>query len=313
MQRFIHSRSQRVLGLDIRAREVRLVVLRKSKHMHIVEQMEVIDLPFCAMKEGKIQALSQLAECIHHTVQRLQIENTPTVVALPVQSVISTRVQFLKKLSHDMRASLIEENLTHYFPGVAEALCYDYVILPSKDRSYDTALLVATRCDQLNDYVSLVARSGLIIKIADIDVYALVRALHITHAKTMPASSVEGILDLSIDSALLILFNSNDIVFHQQIDYGDSPVFYHTLKGAIHLACSTHHVVNLNKLYITGDIKYYFNKIDEMQAHLGVTIQCIDISEFLIFSPSIQNEKKYNFSAKMMVCIGLALRRMPPW
>lgn len=57
-----------------------------------------------------------------------------------------------------------------------EELSFDFVELDSVDKSQHEFLLVASRSEQLNTYISLVNASGLKIKIIDVETYALMRA-----------------------------------------------------------------------------------------------------------------------------------------
>jgi type IV pilus assembly protein PilM len=312
LQRFTRFRPSSVVGLDIRAHEVRLIVLRQAKRLPLVEHMTIIDLPFGAFKEGKIQSLDQVIEPIRLEVLRLKIENRPAAIALPMQSVISRPIQLMKTVSHEMREKIIAENLAHYFPEVTHELCYDYVMLPDADELHVTALLVATRQDQLNDYMTVIERAGLSAKIIDVDMYALVRALK-TAIAAQERSSFSAVVELELDTAQFIIFNLNEILFHRQFDYRTRQELYSQLNSIVHLSCSTHHTVKLDKIYFTGHTENVLPLREKMQEQLGIRIQCIDLSQSVRFSSSIGIEKMRDFSEKMMVSMGLAIRRMPRW
>jgi type IV pilus assembly protein PilM len=310
--RFIRSKPQSVVGLEIKTHEVRLILLRQTKKMRVIEQMEVVDLPPGAIREGRIQMLDQVTERIRLIVQRLKIGNMPTVIALPIQSVMSKRIQFKKKLSHEKRKEWIEDNLLRYFPSVTEDLCYDYVILSTADALHETVLLIAARHDQLDDYVNMIERAGLCIKIIDVDLYALVRALKMTMTKDIP-STFSALLDINPDITQFILFNRNEIIFHQQLDYLDTQELASQLRSTIHLVSSTHADRQLDKLYFIDKTENDYNVIDRLQVQLGISFQCVNLLPFVNFSPSITIEQREFFSSKMMVSFGLALRRIPRW
>jgi Tfp pilus assembly PilM family ATPase len=280
--------------------------------MPIVEQMEVLDLPHGAMKEGKIQSVDLVIDSVRRIVQRLKIEKMPTAIALPIQNVTHKRIQWIKTLSRNNIEKTIEDNLSRYFPGVAQDLCYDYIRLPQANKMHDTVLLTATRHDHLNEYVNTIERTGLSVKIVDVDIYALVRATR-TAMVNEPLSSLTAIVEFNPDIAQLIVFNQNEIVLHQELDCRDTQVFYNKFSSTIQLYYSAHSIGVLNKIYISGDTENMSQIMTYMKEHLEIPIHPIDLFQSVIFSSSISKDKKTLFSKKMMVSFGLALRRMPPW
>jgi len=289
--------------------------------MLIVEKMDILDLPLGVIKEDKIQSPDQVAKHLHLLVQRLKIENYPTAIALPIQSVIVKRIHLMKEISQKKIDRVIEENISRYFPGMTQELCYDYAILPFVDVLHNTALLVATRHEQLNDYITVIERAGLSIKIVDVDIYALARAMTVATAKECASSFVAMLdvsrcttqCDVSTYTAQFIVFNSDDILFHQQFYYHDINMFYNKLKNAVHLCHSTHPLVKMNTLYFSGNAENMLSIIENVKQHIGMHVQYVNLFPSVIFSPSIPIEKIQILSPKMMQSFGLALRKIPQW
>jgi Tfp pilus assembly PilM family ATPase len=312
LQRFIRPRSSSVVGLDIRMNEVRLVLLRQAQSSIRLEQVDVIALPEGVVVDGKIIVADKLTATIQTLTQRFALQGHPVVLALPVQSVISKRIQLMKNQTQVNRQKEIAENLTRYFPGVTQELCYDYVVLPAVDLLRENALLVATRYEQLNDYVNVVERAGLTVKIVDVDIYALVRAVKFITAN-QGAWSFIGIVEVSSTTIQFVALYNDDITYHQQFNWGDHVDITTKLSGAIQLCCSKHQLKKIDKLYVFGQKEAIDQMTSALMTIVGAGLQIIDPLQSIVASTSLSTATLKIAAEKMMVCYGLALRRLPRW
>lgn len=312
MQRFIRSRTSSVIGLDIRMNEVRLIQLRHEKQTYWLEHIEIIALPPRAIMDAKIQMIDQVAACLHAEVKRLQLEGMPAVVALPIQSVITKRIQVTKNSINEPKQNEFTENISRHFPGVTQELCYDYAVLPATDILQDQALLVATRSEQLNNYVNAVERSGLLVKIVDVDIYALARAAKFTQP-AISLMSMVAILEVSVSSVQCVVLHKDEVIYHLQFDYVDVNEISTKINSAIQLCCSTHHVKQMDAIYFSGDDQVVVSIIKTMKTTSNVPMQTLNPFQTMLMSSTLSFEKVQAVSPRMMVCCGLAMRRMPEW
>lgn len=310
MQRLI--RAKRIVGLDININEIRCIQMRQTKRQFIIEQAETQRLPEGAIVDGKIQVFDQVIECIRMIIQRMKIQNNFAAIALPVQSVISKRTQQFKKMSHESRMREMTENLLHYFPGVTQELCYDYVVLSPVDALHDNVLVIATRYEQLNDYVNVVERAGLSVKIVDVDIYALARAVKFAIA-TEAGSPLVAVLNVHANVARFLVLHHDEIIYHLQFDYREITDIYAHLSSGIQICCSMHHLSQLNQLYLAGDTRIITLLVNEVPDKWNMTAQIVSPLQQMTLSPAMSSEKIAENAEKLWICCGLAMRRIPGW
>lgn len=310
MRRLIGLNNLPVVGLDIRMTDIRVIYLQRVRQKVVVHGAEMVELPLGAIVNGKIHAPERVVESISALLQRLPLKNHAAVIALPVQSVISKRVQLPKTATCEQRMQAVTEHLPRYFPGITQALCYDYVVLPTSNALQDEALLVAARQEQLTDYVNVAARAGLLVKVVDVDIYALARAARF--AASAPMSLIHAaILEVGAKTAQFVVLGKYEVIYHLQFDYDKITDIYEKLSSAIQLCCSTPPMTQLNKIYLCGDANTLNDLTQEIEARLSIRAQIIHPFHQMLFSSSLSLEKMQAIAANMMVCCGLALREIP--
>jgi len=301
------------IGLDIRLNEIRFIHLRYINNVPRIETMECIALPANAIVEGRIKLFEQVSQTLRTLVQKTHTQHFPTCIALPAQSVISKRFEWPNKLTPKEQKFRVEEQLIGYFPGFSHELCYDYTILSERNNSHTHVLLVATRQEQLNDYIRVAEQAGLSVKIVDIDMYALARAACVAMIKKMDVSPI-GILHMDIHSTLFIVVHDNEVTYYSQWNNTIAEETLTTLSNTIQLWHTTYPQLQLNNLYLSGDPGHLSNILPKIQSTLQIKLNLLQFSQEKInVNRAIYFEKTNMLLEKMMVCFGLALRRMPKW
>jgi Tfp pilus assembly PilM family ATPase len=303
LRRFIPARFSSVIGVDIRLNEIRFIHLRQTKQKHSIEAAEVIEFPAGVIVDGKIKAPDKVIQGIRALVQQTEVQHYATCVALPAQSVMTNRIQLLKRLTAAERLQEIEENISRYFPDFSRELCYDYAVLSDSNDLHNTVVWVATRQEQLNDYVNVVEQAGLSVKAVDVDLYALARAAKYAIGKQATQDLI-ALLDVSIDSVLFVVLHNDEVTYHLQWDYAEIDEIYAKLNGAFQWYCSTHPSTHFNHLYLSGDREKITTILSQISNKIPIHAQPI---------PLFQDKHHAILFEKMMVCYGLALRRMPTW
>ncbi len=201
------------IGLDIQPDEIRMLQLRHGKQRIIIENFIINELPVDTIIDGKIKQPESLCAAIIEIVQKCKIKGYPTAIALPAQCVISKRIQLPTFLNELEREVEIKTNLAHYFPGIADELCFDFLTM----HNAQDVLLIASRAEQLNSYVNVINRAGLAVKIVDVDFYALARAAKVCVPEAS-AHEIIAILEVGLHKAQFVAIKNQEVIFQQQLN-----------------------------------------------------------------------------------------------
>ncbi len=283
---FHYFTSQLSLGLDINSSDIRLLALRQKKGHIYIEKMAVMALPFGAVVEGKIQQAEVVTAYLKTIVQKTHVFNQKVTIALPSQSVIS------KKITLDEAVSI--NHVQDYFPGVKDALAYDYIEIDKE------MLIMATRQDELMRYVTLVENAGLKVGIVDIDLYALARAAHFALGPKTQSYPI-CLLELNPLGSQLILLNQHNILYQQAI-LGTIEQIGEQLKIVLKTYFSNEE--GAKKIYLLNNKPNVGYLIEYMDRELFVETEQINLLAEMPRHHKVNDMASNHF----LVCFGLALR-----
>jgi type IV pilus assembly protein PilM len=254
------------------AEEIRLLQLRKTRQQFKVEKYAVAPLPAGAVSQGKIRQMEIVQTALNQLVQETGTAKCPAAMALPVNAVITKRVL----------APLVDD-ITHYFPGIQDTLCFDYVTDEKE------LLLVASRSELLNQYRCLLEAAELKMKIVDVDTYALLRA-----ASLHPP--VNGLLDIAPEVTQIIVLQERQIIFRQHWQTGNDELLLAELKRALPLCQASHQSLQINSMLVSGKI-FPESLVENFNIKFIPAHPLAEISQ----------------PERWMICAGLAMREIPLW
>jgi type IV pilus assembly protein PilM len=194
-------RSRALVGIDIHASEIRLLQLRRRHCGFSVEKVGNALLPAGAVLDGKIKQLDSVAAVLKNLVITTRTQGASAAMALPVSAVISKRVV----VPTAALQSRSREQFQAYFPGVQDALCFDYAITGKVESNTADIFLIAAKLESLNDYLLLAEHVGLKIKIIDVDSYALTRAEEFQNTKPDIFKTIQDTLKIDTPRFMLCL------------------------------------------------------------------------------------------------------------
>lgn len=309
MLRFDHFLSAPLIGLDIQATEICFLQLRRVKQEISIEQAARISLPIGAIIDGKIQQFDVVSESVHKLVQQTKMRGCGTAIALPTQCVITKKIQLPRSLCESGIAKEITENLHSYFPNVTDALAYDFTVLYEADNPSDNVLVTATRYDQLTSYVGVIEQAGLKVKIVDVDIYALIRAIRFA-IPDMANWEVMTLLNIGDIVTQLIVTHKNEIIFHQQFINGGIKDICIQIKCVLQMYFSNYKQLQIHRILLAGVVAGLTEITTYIYQELAIETQYINPFDLMSISSSVP--AKQLLSNKLLVCCGLALRGIKP-
>lgn len=174
---FSYHKRRTLVGLDIRADELVLTCLRPLRVGWQVQGIASAALPSGIIIEGNIVQVEPLVTILKKLVLETRALGLKAAIALPDSAVIERHISFPRLLKEEEYEAEIHMHLHQYLEGVTEEMYFDY-FLEKKNTESHQAILIAAKRDLVNRYLDVSNQSGLIVKIVDVEKYALARVIH---------------------------------------------------------------------------------------------------------------------------------------
>lgn len=303
--------SRELIGLDVQSRSLQLVKLKKKRNGFWLEQAikkPLAEEIFFEEKNTSWEKLSfQLAELVHE----LSIKNLPVALTLPANLVRMQHICLPLGLTEKEIEAEISQQIQRDLPGMNDALCIDFIATPAKTPHYADIFFAAARQEYLAQYVECVNAAGLKVKLVDIDIYALQRAINFMLPFSPSKNKINALIHVANHKAAFMVFTADKMIFHQQWDFIEKTDFLTQLNNNLQIyTVTSNHLIN--KLMIctseyeeevTGSLRYlnaltitylcHFSKV-KIKTELAEVITPLSLPNFLI-------------------ACGAAMRELPPW
>jgi len=168
----------RVLGVDISASSIKLVELsrkgRAQQQLYRLERYVIEPMPLDALQDGSINQIEQVSDSLQRALKRMGTRQKKAVMALPLTSVITKRINVPAGLREDDLAFQVETEANQYVPFAMDEVNLDFqVIGPVPDYPEEVeVLLAAARKDKVDDRVATALSAGLKVMVMDIEQFA---------------------------------------------------------------------------------------------------------------------------------------------
>lgn len=302
-----------LVGVDVQPDGVRIAQLKKSRQAYQAQHMAMSKLPQSVFYEGRITRWDILSVVLTELVQALRLEGLGAVISLPVNLVRMQELQVPSGLSETEITAEIHAEARRDLPGMTDALCIDYIELAQTNPAYTRVFFAAAREDYLAQYVQCINASGLKVKIADVDVYALKRVIDFVLNQAPIQHEVHAILYVTNGLATLIVFKAHEIIFHQCWDLIEHVDFSSQLNSRIQMYLATYRNLEISKMAVCG-AKNFFHAISKHST-------CI--WPFEVYYPDFFARVKMNSRVEaqsislacsdFFLAYGLAMREAPKW
>ncbi len=303
-----------LVGLDIQPDGVRVIQLRKIRNSFLIERVATSELPSGIFVEGKIKHWDLLGSVLAKLVQALGIKNLATVINLSANLVRMQRIQIPSGMTVSAIEAEIQTQVSRDYPGIAETLCLDFTETTScKHMGYSDIFFVVARQEYVSQYVDCVNAAGLKVKIVDIDIFTLKRLMNrvlLPIATTVDAYALVYVLNHRVS---FILFNANDIIFHQQWDMIKEDHFHTQLKNRLQIFYATLGHISIQQWAICAaahDLAWITREIQSMWK--GNICYPDPINRIKCGAHVDVNFLAANASAFLIAC-GSAMREVPRW
>ncbi|WP_136526618.1 type IV pilus biogenesis protein PilM [Geomonas ferrireducens] len=170
----LFSKKKDIVGVDVGSSAVKLVQLRPSKGGYQLVKIGILPLPAEAIVDNTLMDSSSIVETVRQLLTTLGVKAKEAACSISGNSVIIRKIS-LPVMPVEELEDQIHWEAEQYIPFDINDVNVDFQILfpDEQDSSKMNVLLVASKKDIINDYLSVFAEAGLKLVVVDVDSFAV--------------------------------------------------------------------------------------------------------------------------------------------
>ncbi|OGU14417.1 MAG: pilus assembly protein PilM [Geobacteraceae bacterium GWC2_53_11] len=174
---FLFKKKKEVVGIDIGSSSVKVVQLKDNKGSFQLLNAGIFPLPPEAIVDNTLMDSTAIASAIKNLIASLGIKIKDVVCSISGNSVIIRKI-VLPAMPQEELEDQISWEAEQYIPFDINDVNMDFQILSpdNNDPSKMNVLLVASKKDIINDYVSVFSEAGMQLSVVDVDSFAVQNA-----------------------------------------------------------------------------------------------------------------------------------------
>jgi type IV pilus assembly protein PilM len=224
----IRRKHRPMLGIDISSTAIRLIELSKgtgsSTDRYRVEAFAIESLPGNAVVDNKIADPDAVGQGIRRAVSRAGTKTKQAAVAVSGAAVITKVISMSAALSDAEMENQIQLEADQYIPYPLEEVSIDFNVLGPSPTSPDLVevLLAASRRENVDDRVNVLANAGLTAVVVDVEAYAMENACHLMlderadERKELPIA----VVDVGASTMTLLVLHNGQVVYTRVQNFG---------------------------------------------------------------------------------------------
>lgn len=199
----LFSKKKDIVGVDIGSSAVKLVQLRPAKGGYHLVKIGILPLPAEAIVDNTLMDSSSIVETVRQLLTTLGVKAKEAACSISGNSVIIRKIS-LPVMPVEELEDQIHWEAEQYIPFDINDVNVDFQILSpdEQDPSKMNVLLVASKKDIINDYLSVFAEAGLKLVVVDVDSFAVQNSYELNY----PADPEQVVALVNIGASI---FNLN--------------------------------------------------------------------------------------------------------
>lgn len=179
---FLFKKKKEVVGIDIGSSSVKVVQLKDNKGSFQLLNVGIFPLPPEAIVDNTLMDSAAIAAAIKNLVTSLGIKIKEAACSISGNSVIIRKI-VLPAMPQEELEDQISWEAEQYIPFDINDVNMDFQILSpdNTDPSKMNVLLVASKKDIINDYVSVLSEAGMLLSVVDVDPFAVQNAFEVNY------------------------------------------------------------------------------------------------------------------------------------
>ncbi len=179
---FLFKKKKEFIGIDIGSSSVKVIQLKDNNGSYQLLNAGIFPLPPEAIVDNTLMDSAAIAAVIKNLVSSLGIKIKDVVCSISGNSVIIRKI-VLSTMPQEELEDQISWEAEQYIPFDINDVNMDFQILSpdNNDPSKMNVLLVASKKDIINDYVSVFGDAGMHLSVVDVDSFAVQNAFEANH------------------------------------------------------------------------------------------------------------------------------------
>ena len=179
---FLFKKKKDFIGIDIGSSSVKVVQLKDNNGSYQLLNAGIFPLPPEAIVDNTLMDSAAIVAVIKNLVSSLGIKIKDVVCSISGNSVIIRKI-VLSTMPQEELEDQISWEAEQYIPFDINDVNMDFQILSpdNNDPSKMNVLLVASKKDIINDYVSVFSDAGMHLSVVDVDSFAVQNAFEANH------------------------------------------------------------------------------------------------------------------------------------
>ncbi len=213
-----------LIGIDISTTAVKLLGLSAHGDGFRVDHYAVTPLPPEAIAEKNIAAPELVVEAIEKAIKLARVKAKHVAIAVSGSSVITKIIVMPGDLPDKQMEEQISLEADQYIPYSLDEVYLDFQVLGPNKENPETVdvLLAAARSDTVDQRVDVIADTGLIANVVDIEAYAMESAYTLV-AKQLPTeirNATVAIVDIGATATSLNVVQNGQSIFTRDQNLG---------------------------------------------------------------------------------------------
>ena len=172
-------RTQRVLGIDIASQSLNLIGLSKAAHGHQIDGFVVHRTPFDLLSDGFLHDLPLVADMLTELLKQIKTACKQVIFAIPDACTLCKIVKASRRLRPEQVLDFAYLEMEKLLPKAQHHLYLDYQWCDpgAGEGLIADVMIVASRCEYIDERVELARRVGLHTKAVTIESLAMQRVV----------------------------------------------------------------------------------------------------------------------------------------
>lgn len=179
---FLFKKKKEIVGIDVGSSSIKLVQLKENKGAYQLLNVGIAPISPEAIVDNTLMDSSSVATAIRSLVASMGIKVKDAACSISGNSVIIRKIVLPAMPSEELEDQISWE-AEQYIPFDIKDVNMDFQILSPDpiDPSKMSVLLVASKKDIINDYVSVFNEAGMQLSVVDVDSFAVQNAFELNH------------------------------------------------------------------------------------------------------------------------------------
>lgn len=213
------SKKKEIVGIDIGSSSVKLVQLKEQKGAYTLQNVGVLPLPPEAIVDNTLMDSSSIVETIKNVIKSLDIKAIEVACSVSGNSVIIRKIA-LPAMPPEELDDQIHWEAEQYIPFDINDVNIDFQILApdEHDPSKMNVLLVASKKDIVNDYLTVFNEAGLKLVIVDVDSFAVQNCFELNY--DIDPEEVSALINIGASIMNLNIVKDGASLFTRDVQMG---------------------------------------------------------------------------------------------